>query len=68
LSEEAKAGDPEDRASLNGTDAGDVSAGRPGDQARAAGPSEVVTASWSWPALAAFLVPGVVFAIVMLVG
>ena len=29
---------------------------------------EVVTASWSWPALAAFLVPGIAFAIVMLVG
>jgi len=28
----------------------------------------VVIGTWSWPALAAFLVPGVAFAIVMLVG
>jgi hypothetical protein len=33
-----------------------------------AGSGEVVTASWSWPALAAFIVPGIAFAIVWLVG
>jgi PH (Pleckstrin Homology) domain-containing protein len=33
-----------------------------------AGFGEVVTAGWSWPALAAFLVPGIAFAIVWLVG
>ena len=30
--------------------------------------AEVVTSSWSWPALAAIVVPGIAFAIVMLVG
>jgi len=41
-----------------------------GNDAASAGPGsgEVVTASWSWPALAAFLVPGIAFAIVYLVG
>jgi hypothetical protein len=68
LSEEANARRPQGRVSLNGTDAADVSAGGPGAQTRATGPAEVVTASWSWPALAAFLVPGIVFAIVMLAG
>ncbi|HEX5189030.1 MAG TPA: PH domain-containing protein [Streptosporangiaceae bacterium] len=32
------------------------------------GYGQVVTATWSWPALAAFLVPGIAFAITMLVG
>jgi Bacterial PH domain len=68
LSEEAKARRPQGRVSLNGTDAAVVSARGPGAQTRATAPAEVVTASWSWPALAAFLVPGIVFAIVMLAG
>lgn len=68
LSEEAKARRPQGRVSMNGTDAGDVSAGGPGVAARATGQAEVVTSSWSWPALAAVLVPGIVFAIVMLAG
>jgi len=51
-------------ASKNGSsappDAGDGATTEPGT-------GEVVTATWSWPALAAFLVPGIAFAIVMLV-
>jgi Bacterial PH domain len=46
-------------------------AGVPGALAAPAGATasaEVVTISWSWPALAAILVPGIAFAIVMLVG
>jgi len=36
--------------------------------AASGGAGGVVTASWSWPALAAFLVPGIAFAIALLVG
>jgi hypothetical protein len=44
--------------------------GAAGDDAASAGAGsgEVVAAGWSWPALAAFLVPGIAFAIVWLVG
>ncbi|HEX9065804.1 MAG TPA: PH domain-containing protein [Streptosporangiaceae bacterium] len=43
----------------------------PGQPAPSAGPAiadAVVTGTWAWPALAAFGVPGIVFAIVMLAG
>ena len=39
-----------------------------GDGAAHAGSGAVVTSTWSWPALAAFLVPAIAFAIVALVG
>jgi Bacterial PH domain len=39
-----------------------------GTAASEPGSGEVVTSTWSWPALAAFLVPGVAFAIAALVG
>jgi hypothetical protein len=39
-----------------------------GDGAAYAGSGAVVTSTWSWPALAAFLVPAIAFAIVALVG
>ncbi len=52
-------------ASKNGsgtpTDADDVTGATSG------GAGDIVTASWSWPALAAFLVPGIAFAIALLV-
>ncbi|MGN6795809.1 MAG: PH domain-containing protein [Streptosporangiaceae bacterium] len=51
------------RPSMNGTKDGGIAA----DDA-AASTGEFVTAAWSWPALAAFLVPGLAFAIVWLVG
>jgi hypothetical protein len=56
------------KPSMNGAGNGGASAG--GDDALTvgAGSGEVVTGSWSWPALAAFLVPGIAFAIVWLVG
>jgi hypothetical protein len=44
-----------------GTTVGDATAGIDG------WPGEVVKADWSWPALVAFLVPGIAFAIVWLV-
>jgi len=84
LSEEAKARrgqgqeDQQDRsgigeASLNGDSpaeagAAQVSAAWQATAAGGAGSAEVVTSTWSWPALAAILVPGIAFAIVMLVG
>jgi hypothetical protein len=46
-----------------GAGAGTGSAGTVG-----AGAGSVVTATWAWPALAAILVPGIAFAITMLVG
>ena len=76
LSEDMKAqlGD----AGLGGTNLDDAGLAQPsmngasrdgGDGAvTGAGSGVVVTASWSWPALAAFLVPGIAFAIVWLVG
>jgi hypothetical protein len=48
---------------MNGTKDGGIAA----DDA-AASTGEFVTAAWSWPALAAFLVPGLAFAIVWFVG
>jgi hypothetical protein len=48
-------------ASKDGTGAGD-------DGGVTGGSGEVVTATWSWQALAAFLVPGIAFVIVWLVG
>jgi hypothetical protein len=54
-------------ASKNGSRSADADkAGA--DSATPAGPGEVVTAGWSWQAIAAFVVPGIAFAIVMLVG
>jgi hypothetical protein len=66
LNGESKSGSAKAGAGQAGTDqAGTMSAGLgAGD----AGGGRVVTASWSWPALAAFLVPGIAFAIAMLVG
>lgn len=58
-----------DQADPGRADTGQASAESAGlDAGGDAGGGPVVTASWSWPALAAFLVPGVAFAIVMLVG
>ena len=80
LSEEARArrGDTADAAgagfakpSVNGASKdGTGAAGASAAAGGAAGTwsTEVVTGTWSWPALAAFLVPGIAFAIVMLIG
>jgi hypothetical protein len=54
--------------SPNGMGADEVLAAGPAKAAAATGSAEVVTSTWSWPALAAILVPGIAFAIVMLVG
>ena len=84
LSEEARArrGDTADAAgagfakpSVNGAskDRTGAAGAEDGGSATAGGAAgtwstEVVTGTWSWPALAAFLVPGIAFAIVMLIG
>jgi Bacterial PH domain len=57
--EQAKA-----RRDVNGTGLADASDAAGTDAAFA----DVVTSTWAWPALAAILVPGVAFAIAMLVG
>lgn len=83
LSEEAKArrgagsagGDDEasrSEASINGyspigvsaNGAGPAGASDPADP----GSADVITSTWAWPALAAFLAPGIAFAISMLLG
>jgi Bacterial PH domain len=84
MSEEAKAriglgvGDQKDKSGIveasldgvspNGVVAAEVSAAGRAAATGAAWSAEVVTSTWSWPALAAILVPGIAFAIVMLVG
>ena len=60
-------------ASINGLTPGGVSANGAGpaggsDAVGAGASAEVVTSTWAWPALAAILVPGIAFAIAMLVG
>lgn len=75
---DARLGDAElARPSLNGAgkdesgpaaDAADKAGADPAGQGTAdPGGGQVVTGNWSWPALAAFLLPGIAFAIVMLV-
>jgi hypothetical protein len=56
------------KPSVNGAKKEGSDAGGDGAVAAGAGSGEVVKASWSWPALAAFLVPGIAFVIVYLVG
>jgi hypothetical protein len=56
-------------ASVNGFSANGTGQADALDAARAgAGFADVVTSTWAWPALAAILVPGIAFAIAMLVG
>jgi Bacterial PH domain len=55
-------------ASKNGSRSAPDAASAAADPAAADPAGAVFTASWSWPALAAFLVPGIAFAIAMLVG
>lgn len=83
MSEEAKAGrgaggaGRDDAASVgettvNGYSRGGVSANGAGPAGASdpvgAGSADVVISTWAWPALAAFVVPGIAFAISMLVG
>lgn len=70
LSEEAKARrGPGDSDHQDGSviGAASLSDNNP-DGAGASGSARVVTGTWSWPVLAAIMVPGIAFAIVMLVG
>ena len=60
-------------ASINGFTPDGVSANGAGpaggsDAGGAGASADVVTSTWAWPALAAILVPGIAFAIAMLVG
>ena len=60
-------------ASINGFTPDGVSANGAGpaggsDGGGAGASADVVTSTWAWPALAAILVPGIAFAIAMLVG
>jgi hypothetical protein len=56
-------------ASLNGVSPNGASpASMPGDDLASAEPGVAVTGTWAWPALAAVVVPGIAFAISVLVG
>jgi hypothetical protein len=57
-----------DGVSPNGAGAAEVSAHGPAGVAGATESAEVITSTWSWPAIAAILAPGIAFAILMLVG